>query len=377
MNIEKFKELKQKGFTNQQIADYFKVSLSVIKKFIKNNNLTTKKKEINHSKFIELYNEGKQDIEIAEILQIAKTRIITYRKSLGLKSQTDRLREQNQQKFIDLYNEGKTDSEIARILNVNNVTISNWRNILLNKSSNFKYSRKFDINKFLELYNAGLNYKEIAKTLNVSDSAIQNYASSLGLTPNTFNKDIPTYEQRQIIIGSLLGDMSLKLPKNAIHASGDFAHSLKQENYCKFLEDKLKNFCSKGFYKTQTDKRTNKQYQSYYVYMKASEYLTELYYKFYPKGIKIVPKDLLYSLDGLGIAIWYMDDGFKDCNTYRIATNCFNIDDLETIVEFFKIKYGIVCTIHSSHVIRISAKSAETFKNLIIEYIHQDCLYKI
>ena len=377
MDIEKFKSLKEQGWTNQKIANYFEVSLSTLKRFIKNNDLQTKSKEINYEEFIKLYNEYKEDIVISEILKIPKTKITNYRKSLNLKSQTDRIREEKQIKFIELYNEGKSDSEISRILNVNNVTIHNWRNSIIGKESNFKYSRKFDTDKFMELYNEGLNYKQISEILNVSDSAIQEYASSLNLSPNTYNKDIPTYKQRQIIIGSLLGDMSLKIPKGSIHASGDFAHSLKQENYCRYLEYELKNFCSKGFYRSYVDSRTNKKYDQYYVYLKASDYLTELYYKFYPNGKKIIPTDLLYSLDGLGIAIWFMDDGFKDGKTYKFATNCFTKEELKNVVDFFKIKYGIIVTIHSSNVIRIATKSAETFKNLIKDFIHEDCLYKL
>lgn len=377
MQVEEFKELKNKGWTNNQIANYYNVSLSTLKRFIKKNDLTTKKTELDPDKFLELYEEGKEDIEISETLKVSKTKVQEYRRSLHLKSQTDRLREENKAKFIELYNEGRADSEIARILKVNNVTIRNWRIALLNKDSNFQYKRKFDTDEFLKLYNSGLNYKEIADILKVSDSTIQNYASSLSLTPNTFNKDIPTYEQKQIFIGSLLGDMSLKMPKNAIHASGDFAHSLKQENYCKYLEEKLKNFCSQGTYKIQYDKRTNKEYKSYYVYLRASEYLTDLYHQFYPNGTKIVPKDLLYSLDRLGVAIWFMDDGCKDGKTYRLATNCFSQEDLELILEFFKSKFNISATIHKDNTIRIVTESAETFRNLIIDYIHPDCLYKV
>jgi transposase len=377
MNIEKFKELKTEGWNNQKIADYFNVSLSTLKRFIKANSLTKEKKEIDYDQFLKLYNENKKDEEIALILDIAKTKISNYRKSLNLPSITDKIRKENQQKFLILYKEGKSDSEIARILQVNHVTIHNWRNELIGEKSNFEYARKFDTTQFLQLYNQGLNYKEIADILLVSDSAIQNYASSLNLTPNTYNKDVPTYTQQQIIIGSLLGDMSLKMPKDSIHASGDFAHSLKQENYCKYIESELSNFCSKGFYKSYIDKRTNKRYDQYYVYMKASEYLTTLYYKFYPNGKKIVPKDLLYSLDGLGLAIWFMDDGYKSDSTYHLSTNCFSVEDLKVIIEFFKIKFNITATYNKSHVIRIASKSANIFKNLIKDFIHEDCLYKL
>ena len=111
--------------------------------------------------------------------------------------------------------------------------------------------------------------------------------------------------------------------------------------------------------------------------MKASEYLTILYHKFYVNGVKIVPKDLLYLLDGRGIAVWFMDDGYKDANTYRLSTNCFSVEDLNTIIEFFHIKYNINATIYKNKTIRIKTESASKFRNLIKDYIHPDCLYKI
>ena len=104
MQVEEFKELKSKGMTNNQIADYYKVSLSTLKRFIKDNDLTTKKVELDTTKFMESYQKGMEDTEISKILGVSKTKVQQYRKSLNLKSQTDRLREENQSKFIVLYN---------------------------------------------------------------------------------------------------------------------------------------------------------------------------------------------------------------------------------------------------------------------------------
>ena len=74
MNIEKFKELKNQGLNNQQIADYFNVSLSTLKRFIKKNNLFTKK-QINKDDVLRLYNENKSDTEISKILGFSKNTV--------------------------------------------------------------------------------------------------------------------------------------------------------------------------------------------------------------------------------------------------------------------------------------------------------------
>ena len=268
-------------------------------------------------------------------MEIPFTTVQSYRHKNKILSQTDKTRSENHKKFLELYKQGLNDSEISKILNVNHFTIHYWRENM-NLESNFEYTVKFDTNKFLELYNQGLNDKEISNVLGVSDSALCAYRKKIGLFNNLYNKDIPTYEQEQIIIGSTLGDMCIKMSKGAKHASGDFAHSLSQENYCRYKAQMLKNFVSSEKYKSQYDKRTSKTYNSYYVVLKASEYLTELYYKFYINKVKRIPKDLLYKLDGLGIAIWFMDDGYKSGTSYSIATNCFSLEDLEVVKEFLK-----------------------------------------
>ena len=376
MDKETFLKLKSEGKTNQQIAECFGVSLSTLKRFISKNNLTSRKKEIDYDSFIELYNKNKQDEEIASELGVGLTTVKVFRKKNNIPSITDKLRKEKQDAFIELYEKGLNDSEISRILKVNNVTIHNWR-IKLGKDSNFEYKRKFDTDKFLELYNEGYYDNEIAKILNSSPFAIQNYRSTLNLPSNICNRAIPTPEQEQIIIGSLLGDMYLGIPKNGIHARGSFAHSLKQENYCKWIEEKLYNFCSKGFYKTQHDNRTNKDYKCYFVNLRASEYLTTLYKAFYPNKKKIVPLELLYRLEGLGVAVWFMDDGYKYENSYGIATNCFSDEDLAAIKEFFLDKFEISISIHKDKTIYILADSTKKFEDLVRPYIHPDCLYKL
>ena len=330
------------------------------------------------NQFLEIYNLGKEDEEIAQELKTDVRAIKKFRKDNGILSQRDRKRKLNQEKFLKLYKQGLNDSEIGRIVGVNHVTIHNWRKALVSKESNFQYSRKFDTNKFMELYNQGYTYFAMQDILGCSDSAISDYARSLGLTANTYCKVSPTHEQRQIIIGTMLGDGFMCKRKKNHHAAGGFAHSLKQEGYCKWKEENLNPFCCKGFYKSQFDKRTGKTYNCYYVILKASDYLNSIYTSFYgSKKVKRVPKKLLYSLDGLGIAVWFMDDGYRDGISYSIATNCFTLKDLEVIKEFFKTKFDINISIHKDHTIYIKADSREKFEVLIEPYIHKDCKYKM
>lgn len=69
---------------------------------------------------------------------------------------------------------------------------------------------------------------------------------------------------------------------------------LNKKNYCKYKANILRNFVSNERYKSHYDKRTNKTYNCYYVTLKSSEYLTELYSKFYINGKKNIFLKIFY-----------------------------------------------------------------------------------
>jgi len=222
-----------------------------------------------------------------------------------------------------------TDTDIAKYLKICNVTVSAWRNSM-NLEKNFKYKRKFDENKFIELYNKGLNYSEIARCLNVSSSACQDYGSKLGLTTNynKYEETKLTKEEFQVLLGTLLGDATLRIGKNSKNASGHFAHSLKQKNYCIWKYSVLKRFCSKPKEEQEYDKRTNKIYYSVRVKILSHPLMTKMYNSFYKNGKKYINERVLNYIDPLGIAVWFMDDGYFDHGGFSIATNCFTEEDI-------------------------------------------------
>lgn len=375
MDINKFKQLKEENYTNQQIADIFGVSLSTLKRFIKNNNLYTKK-VLDKQVFLDLYNKGLNDEDLARELNVSKSTIQKTRKHLNLVANLQKEREEKLEEFKELYKKGLNDTEISRILNVNNVTVHYWRK-KYNLPSNFEYSCIVDKDLFYKFYNLGYNDKEISKELGISSSRVQEFRVKEGLDVNIYNKIIPTYEQEQVILGTLLGDGYLYKYEGSGRVRGCFAHSLKQINYCKYKEKILSNFCSKGFIKEELDKRSNKIYTCYYVNMKTSKYFTDIYPLLYSNKIKYISEEILYKLDGLGIAIWFMDDGYKTECGYCICTNCFNLNDLDKIKTFFKVKFSIDITIRKSNIIYIPAKDKDKFTNLIYPFIHDDCKYKL
>lgn len=279
-------------------------------------------------------------------------------------------------KILNLYKKGLNDSEIGRVLKCNNATITLWRkrNELV---KNFKYKTKVNEEKFLEYYNSGLKDVKIAEILNVSRQSVRYIREKLKLPyNNTHNLIELTNIQKQVIIGGLLGDSSIiKKYKNA---KLSFSHSLKQENYAKYKNNLLGELMSGMSYEHNLDKRTNKVYSRINFWSKCHPNLNYYYNKFYIKGKKILPIDLLYELDTLGLSIWFQDDGYKNYPGLSIATNCFTLKELETIKIFFKTKFDINVSIHkSANIIYIEANQTDKFTNLIKKHIQEECKYKL
>ena len=289
----------------------------------------------------------------------------------------------NKQKYLDefltLYKQGLNDTEISKKLGVSYTTPRKWR-IDMNLPKNFKYSVKFDVEKFKKLYNQGYNYSQIARELGSSSSAIQEYASHNGYNSNYLKYDKVTFtsEEFQVFLGTMYGDACLTKHSSTSNARMHFSHSLKQENYALWKYNILKRFCATPRLEQETDKRSGKMYESIRIYTKTNPIFTNYYNMFYgPEKIKHLNFDLLSKLEPLGLAVWFMDDGYKHSNSISIATNCFITEELEKLINLFKQKFDLEFTIESGNIIHLKAADLPKFVNLIQPYLHEDCKYKL
>ena len=111
-------------------------------------------------------------------------------------------------------------------------------------------------------------------------------------------------EQRQVVLGTLLGDGSLT-HSNGRNSSLRVSHCIAQEELLQRKMDIL------GKWVTPSSPREELHLGK--VQMNFSTYthpdFTELYHQFYPEGKKIVPSFIPDELRPLGLATWFMDDG--------------------------------------------------------------------
>ena len=336
--------------------------------------------------FIKIRNKYSTDLECIKALHVGKKKFYEWKVEFGLAKRGKKVKEKKKElanlsveEYIKLRNTCSSNAELAERLNLG-------KDALYKIKKQIGVTRIYDHSeipedKFLELYNRGLNDSEIANIIGTNGKRICALRNKLNLSNNTDKHLEFTPEQYQIFLGGMYGDSSLSSSKDGINMYFTFAHSLKQENYALWKYNKLNNLCFHPYYEHQYDSRTNKIYDRICIRSYQNKLFTPYLDKFYKvingKKVKYIDEKTIYTLDNLGLAVWFMDDGYWNHHSYSLATNCFSLEDLEIIKQWFWDKYRISPTIHSEHTTYIGAKNRNTFKEIVQPYIHQDVSYKL
>ena len=220
----------------------------------------------------------------------------------------------------------------------------------------------------------------MSEYFNISLTTVKTYRKKLKLPINIQYKILNiknfTEDEFQVLYGTILGDTHLD--HRSTNVSGSMAHCVRQKEFIEFKHKMLQRFTSDIREKKSVDYRFKKpEYYSYYMYIKSSKALNDLYPKVYKNKVKYIDKEMLYKLTGLGIATWYMDDGSNGHSGYIFCTNSFSKEDVQLIQNFFKEKFDINTTIHKDNTIYIKADSKQKFKNLVSPYIIESMKYKL
>lgn len=236
---------------------------------------------------------------------------------------------------------------------------------------------KIDKTLIINLVQEGFSYKEIIDITKYNKNTVYTFCLK------TFGKLLDrnrsrrqsieiTQEQSEVIFGQLLGDGNLRKIKNSYQ--GRINHSEKQEVYCRYKQNLLKNL-------TYTPKKTvtilkNKEYQKIYYCMKPNENLKIFYNMFYNNNVKDVPNDLSL-LTPKALAIWFMDDGSASGRcSISIATCSFSKKELEKLQKYLLVKYELKTTIQKDKKLYFSAESARKFYKIVQPFMIKEMLYK-
>ena len=192
-------------------------------------------------------------------------------------------------------------------------------------------------------------------------------------------------EEKQIIIGSLLGDGYIWRGKELLNSSYlILEQGARQIDYLLWKGQKLKKIGCKFYqyykYSTVVSRYTSRnQIRSTCSYM-----IGNLCKEFYNENGKIIKEEIINQLTPLGLAIWYMDDGtYCKRNTIcELCTQSFSYEDNKKIVKMLKEKFDIQTEIYKGHkenqyVIRFFGENRKKFFNLIRPHIFYKMRYKI
>ena len=177
--------------------------------------------------------------------------------------------------------------------------------------------------------------------------------------------------QKSIITGKLLGDGSLRKKRRTLL---EINHSHRQKEYVFWLYDRLKNLV-----RTPPKLRKSGINRLAYRFTTLShEALNSFYEDFYGlSGYKQVPTTL--NMDGLTLAVWFMDDGSKSRRSIYLNTQQFKIDDQRLLLDKLQ-DLNIKATLNkdkSYHRIRLSQETICTYLKLIKPYVIESMLYKL
>jgi hypothetical protein len=205
-----------------------------------------------------------------------------------------------------------------------------------------------------------------------------------------------TYQQKNVLIGGLLGDGSLftraKQDKFPL-----FLYQFKQKeahkDYVLHIFSIFENLCTTEPKKVLNYKSiTNLEYFAYSfktVALPCFKFYGDQFYKLdvkTNKKVKIVPKLIHRWLNPEVLAYWFMDDGSKDSSGYRLNTQSFSLKENERLADALGKRFKFEVNIHKDNNYKtgkkgyrlyITAKSRNNFTEIVYPYIHPSFYYKL
>lgn len=252
--------------------------------------------------------------------------------------------------------------------------------------------------------NPYLSNREIGKIVGISRSTVQYYLNKLGIHRdrklmqrlNNTNREKRikiTYNAEQILLGSVLGDGYLspnRHPENTkliLNSELRIAHGESQKEYIEYKKELLEREgirCSLTIFPSSNRVHYIKgipvidgpSYRLKTQRNVAFNFYRDLFYKPHKKLNRY-----FYKLNALGLAIWFMDDGYKHGNGYVLCTNCFTLKEVSLLRDILKHNFNLDTTCFKSNLgaplIYIKASSKNSFLELVSSYICESMKYKL
>ncbi|NCO25096.1 hypothetical protein GW901_01030 [Candidatus Parcubacteria bacterium] len=191
-----------------------------------------------------------------------------------------------------------------------------------------------------------------------------------------------TNEQRSVIVGSILGDGTLRLGERAINVNLKIEHGLAQQEYVLWKYNILRPWVFTEPKISYRYRENGERYvKSLWFRTIRHPLLTGFYELFYKNGKKIIPLDIDQYLDSLGMAVWVMDDGSLNQNKIDISTYSFIELEINLLLRVLDKKFGLNGNYYrdrdKGYRMYFNVKETEKLVEIIKPYIIDSMKYKI
>ena len=260
---------------------------------------------------------------------------------------------------------------------------------------------KYNKTEILKEYNTGVHKtaRDLGKYLNIPDYAVKRILKSEGIyyghyTPFKANKELDNnIVLDDFITGGLLGDgcminYKINQPHSNKNINSKFvmSHSIIQKDYVDFKKTIIDSFDIKSYIyhrKAKTDFKViqnhlAKQNDLYILQIEGNVYFNKFRDKWYPNNVKTIPSDL--KLTNLSLAIWYLDDGYKNISGNYFCTQSFTKEENYILKNILKKTFNIntnVVVKDGFHILYVKADSRMILSNIVKNYCPQSMLYKL
>jgi hypothetical protein len=176
--------------------------------------------------------------------------------------------------------------------------------------------------------------------------------------------------QRAIVIGSLLGDGSMRCKTNALL---EINHSIHQRSYVDWKYRQLADLVATP----PKERQGNAGRIACRFVTRSLPALTPYYRLFYANGRKSVPE---VELAPLTLAVWFMDDGCRSRSAVYLNTQQFDFESQATLLRLLREQWAIEGALNRDkqyHRIRLTVDSTKRLARLIDPYLLEELRYKL
>jgi hypothetical protein len=180
--------------------------------------------------------------------------------------------------------------------------------------------------------------------------------------------------QHAVLVGSLLGDGTLRRQGTRTNALFEVNHSIEFNEY---VDWKYK--CFQEFVLTSPKSRQgNGKRVAYRFTTRSLPVFTRYYEWYYLEGKKRVPRNL--NLNSIILAVWFMDDGAKSRSALYLNTQQFCYEDQLFLQELLQKNFGIRSGLNRDKQyrrLRITTESTKVFEKIVRPHIIPCFHYKL